>query len=724
MSQKKYKTKLDENKNQKEMSKKISTSSLGLPETKSEKLDDINTENEIKIPIIDDSDLADPLPISDFLEEAKKQLKNNKINLEEYVSINDVDDQLIMAYLNELINNNDFTKFYNKYEFLQYRLKLSDRFRLQKLIKDRNDIPKIIKLNWLTSKTTSIKLLFIEICSNIIRINRISYAQITKVFSDKNVFFEQPIDIRVPNKYGTNEIQFYSLLSDIFFYFEKFKGDKINLKEKFQKFYMLKYFIDKMNFLDEKELISNTNLLINMLYIFKEKGDIDNHLFSLIVKSCTPFNTEIANESLNFLQNNNELDLYINNISFKSYKKKIKENDIITFKISKNSKIQIEAKYFNWDIKENICTTLNSEYFMLSIKYPENTKYNFYILDNTIKKNVVELFEKMIKSPSIKQAMLFDEELAEYKYLFTNDNIIKECEKNVHLVYFPFDNYNGYTDKKSFDVYINISMKNKNTIEKIITDFKLFFVSKCHEFKHVTRIYMKVYNNSNISTPILKLNDYKDGKEYLLKIHENSVNNIIKSSINYNKNSKNFNNSMKEYGDFFENALFGYKMDPVFFYSAILFLRKDTWDWSPQKFYNEYDKTMKDTGPKSINALCNKDLPKLIYSYFSSKKKSIYYSNNLITKNSSIVMSNENILISVPRASHRPKFIKPDDDMENYYGIENENMEDDEDDDMENENMEDHDDMENENVEDDDVKIENMEEDIRDNGKDHDMKDD
>lgn len=86
----------------------------------------------------------------------------------------------------------------------------------------------------------------------------------------KNVFFEEPIGIKVPNKYGTNEIQFYSLLSDIFYYFEKSKGDKVNLKEKFNKFWMLKYFIDRMNDLDEK-LIINSNLLINMIYFLKKK---------------------------------------------------------------------------------------------------------------------------------------------------------------------------------------------------------------------------------------------------------------------------------------------------------------------------------------------------------------------------------------------------------------------------------------------------------------------
>ena len=643
---------------------KIKTIDLGLHKDKSKYKSEKNKKNEIQIPIIDDSDSLDSSTISEFLIEVKQKLINEEITLEEYIKINDIDDQLIKAYLNELISNKDFLKFYSKYEYFQYRLKLSDRIEIQKLFLMNKDIPELILMNLLNGNAISIKLLFIEIYSNIIKLENISYDKISKVFTDKNVFFDKPIDTMVPNKYGTNEFQFFSLLSDTYYYFQDTEGDKINLKEKFNKFVALKYLINRMNNLDEKQLISNTNLLINMLYIYKEKGTMNYYLFDLIIKTCTPFDAEVANESLNLLKSY-KLELYINGLYFKSYNNKINENDIISFTIGKKSTINIKAKYFNWDIKENIIYTLdtNSDYFMLSIKYPENTKYNFYTLNDKIKSSVSELFVKIIKSPSAKQAMLVDGELADYRYLFSNDKIIEECENNVHLVYFPFTNYNGYIDKKSYDIYINISIKRENPLINILTEFKKFLVTKCHEFKHASRIYMKLYKNININTPNIKLNDFKGDKNYIVKINENSIKTIVNSSVNYNKNSKIFKKSMKEYREFFEYAIFGYKLDSVFLYNVILFLNENTWDLSPQEFYNEYDKVMKDTKSKSIELLCKEGLPNLIYTYFSPNNDSKYYNNLIIDKNNSFLMNNGNILISIPRASHRPKFIKNKDDL-------------------------------------------------------------
>jgi len=119
---------------------------------------------------------------------------------------------------------------------------------------------------------------------------------------------------------------------------------------------------------NEEELILNTNYLINMLYIYKEKGYVDHYLFSIIVKTCTPYDNEIANESLKALKDY-EFEFYINNTYFKYYNKRRNQNDKISFIIGKKSKIEIEAKYVNWDIKENLFATLVSEYFMHAIIY-------------------------------------------------------------------------------------------------------------------------------------------------------------------------------------------------------------------------------------------------------------------------------------------------------------------------------------------------------------------
>ena len=556
--------------------------------------------NEIVIPIIDDSNSLEPLTISKFLEDMRHKLLVGDISLEEYVKVNDVDDKNIILFLKNLINSEDYNTFYIKYEKYQYALKLTDRIEIQRIFQDKRNIPDIIKLNMINC--SSIKSLFITICSNLIKINNATHDQILKVFSDNNVYFDQPIDLRFPNQYGTNEIQFFSLLSDIFFYFQKTKEDKVNLKEKYEKFVMLKYYIDRMHLLDCKDLISNTNYLVNMLYIFKEKGCIDLHIFSLIVKTCVPFDINVAKKAIKKLKDY-EFDFYINNENFKSYKKEINENDLISFRMGKKTEVSIKAKFINWDIKKDIVTTLYSDFFMLAVKYPENEKYNYLTLDKDINAHVGKLFKSIIQSPPVKQAMLFDGEIEEYKYLYNNDDILSECEKNVHLIFFPFDGYNGYTDKKSYDVYINVAIKSHSPLTRTLADFKIFMVTKSHEFKHVSRIYMRLYKNINISTPIKKLSDFIGDKSYILRINENSINNIVNASINYSKDSTIFKKTIKEYGDFFEYSLFGYKIDPLFFYTVIFFLNEKTWKMSPQEFYNEYNKCMKDKKSKSINNL-------------------------------------------------------------------------------------------------------------------------
>jgi len=47
----------------------------------------------------------------------------------------------------------------------------------------------------------SIKALFINIFANIIQIKEVTYKKIRKVFEENHVFFDKPIDVRVPNKY-------------------------------------------------------------------------------------------------------------------------------------------------------------------------------------------------------------------------------------------------------------------------------------------------------------------------------------------------------------------------------------------------------------------------------------------------------------------------------------------------------------------------------------------
>ena len=117
-----------------------------------------------------------------------------------------------------------------------------------------------------------------------------------------------------------------------------------------------------------------------------------------------------------------------------------------------NLKIKELSKNINWNIGDKFYASFTSENFMLCINYPENCKYNCFSMGE-IGTSVNEFFDLMIKSPPMKQAMIIDTEASKYKYLFNDKNILEEFNKNSHLVPLPFQNYFGFTDKKSFDLY-------------------------------------------------------------------------------------------------------------------------------------------------------------------------------------------------------------------------------------------------------------------------------
>ena len=90
--------------------------------------------------------------------------------------------------------------------------------------------------------------------------------KINEIFNENKVFFDKEIDCKVPNKYGSIELRYYSLLSDLFYYFNN--KPEISLKLKLKVFSDLSSFIQKMNDLENEELICCSNLLINILHMF------------------------------------------------------------------------------------------------------------------------------------------------------------------------------------------------------------------------------------------------------------------------------------------------------------------------------------------------------------------------------------------------------------------------------------------------------------------------
>lgn len=608
-----------------------------------------NIEKKIKIKIIDDSNSKEPTTIKNYLQQNKNDYKKEKITLQEYIIKNDVDQEYIYLFLENLLKS-DTKEFYRLYSKEQFKLALTDRLKLQSKFQNNSDIPKIISNNIITHD--NIKKIYINILSNINEVinDIIDIQQIKDIFINNKVYFEEEIDFKVPNKHGSIELKYYSLLSDIFYYFD---NNLICLESKIEVFFCLEPFIKEMEKLENDELICCSNLLINILYMFLDNKNIDLSLFNKIAKSCLPFDIDIANNTLKKFVGRAKIK--INGVLLNKTNCLLKDGtEIITFEQEKmKKKIETQAKNINWYLGNSLFLEFLSDSFMLCVRYPFNTNFNYFLMDQDIKNSVENFFQLIISSPSMKQAMIIDRESSQFKYLFDNKEILKEFENNTHYVVLPFENYFGFTDKKSMDIYINILIKYNTNFILTLTRFELFFISKAHEFKHASSIYLRLFNNKiNIKTPTKSLKKFKAERSYIKKIFYNSKEKLIKATINCSKNSQEFKEEFSEYGDLLEISLFGQKLNKIFLKTIIFCLTESSWKLSPTDFYYEYSCNMNKTKSENIKELCNGNFLNKLYQYFDFQDKDKYYENLLISKSTNYNNSLDYQFISIERKSH------------------------------------------------------------------------
>ena len=606
--------------------------------------------SKIKIPIFDDSKSKKIETIEDFINQNKKDLLAKKIKLEEYIAKNDVDNEQIYIFLNDILKS-DAEKFLKIYEDEFFKLTLEQRAQLRTKLQEIKDVtlPEYIKRN--TLKETSIEKTFINILEGLdnISLKDVTIEKIEKVFLENNVYFNKEIDIKIPCKYGTKELQFYCLLNDLFFYFQ---SENIEKKKLFNIFLYLSRFIKKINENDEN-LIAKSNYLINILYMYLENRDIDQEYFVKIVETCIPFDKTTARKTLEALKNDKgQVQFLIDNIPINDYTGEITGNEIIDLEFE-NLKIKELSKNINWNIGDKFYASFTSENFMLCINYPENCKYNYFSMGE-IGTSVNEFFDLMIKSPPMKQAMIIDTEASKYKYLFNDKNILEEFNKNSHLVPLPFQNYFGFTDKKSFDLYINVSYRTNNDFIRVLKKYNIFFISKSHEFKHASRIYLRLYDDKiKIKTPIKDIKKSGRSRKYLGQIFDNTQKNLnTLSSINNPKENKKSKSKVGEYGDLLELSLFGYKYDELFFKSVIFCLSESSWNLSPEDFYHNFSLKIMDNEAVKLDDLCKEKFLKNLLSFYDSTKKEKKYGNLMISKDSDFISKNMLNSTVIERKSH------------------------------------------------------------------------
>ena len=397
-----------------------------------------------------------------------------------------------------------------------------------------------------------------------------------------------------------------------------------------------KYIIDMKK--DDKDLILKSNFLINILYMYLDNKNIDISKFLEIVDTCRIFDINIANDVFKELKvlKPQYIKIAVNSISIENYENLINGEETISIEyVFSKIKIKTLAKYINWYLGDKLYKYLKTEDFTLCFTFPENCKCNRFTLGD-IGDSANDFFEKMITSKPMKQAMIIDNEAIKYKYLFDNKDILKEFNKNVHLVPLPFKDYFGYTDKKSFDIYISTSYKIDNNFIKMLGKYNFFFVSKAHEYKHASRIYLRIYDkNTGIKTPQKNVTKLEGYQNYVSQIFEQSYQ-ILNTLLprNFTKEIKDSKAKVNEYGELLEISLFGYKLDDIFLHSLIFCLSESSWELSPEKFYHNFKKSMLNENIISLRTSCNKGFLKSLYEFYDFLDKDKNYSNIILSKDS------------------------------------------------------------------------------------------
>ena len=164
-----------------------------------------------------------------------------------------------------------------------------------------------------------------------------------------------------------------------------------------------------------------------------------------------------------------------------------------------------------------------------------------------------------MKSETMKQAMNIDKEAKQFEYPFDNDSILNEVEKNFYMVPLPATNYFGISDRVDYSIYLN-SIINTSSYDKIFIDIDSITKSKCHEIKHIYRIYMNIYNPEiGLKTPEIKYkkletNELTKDSYNLFKKKEEIISEIYSS-----KRVRNTEIDELDYGDVLEFAINGKK---------------------------------------------------------------------------------------------------------------------------------------------------------------------
>ena len=569
-----------------------------------------------------------------------------------------------------IIDFNLFLKYYSKYQFT---LEIRQRKEIQKLIKDFK-LNSMIKNNFIKSDLKSIRELFLKVCDLIINIKLNEKDCLKKLKNEIisiGVFIEDDLDFLFPVNFGNIELKFNKLIIDVlFFIFGKNMG-KINslennkkdlIKTKISLFKKMKLFFQKSGLYDDETLFKISDYLINCYYIYFEVDDSLKNFDNLekIITCCLPFELDTA---VNFIEKykyfSYDVEFKIENITLnKYYTSNLTKDSKIKLSFDKKI-IEVKAEDVNWNLKHNMFfQLLKSDNFTFCFRFPKLSEINYIYINNDIRNNYKALFRKILKSKIMKQCMNIDSDTNNFNYPFNDDNIIQELEDHTLFVPFPAKKFYGYSDKKSFTIFLN-SYINTSDLKSIFIDFDNLLKSEFHEIKNIYRLYMHI-NDSKISlrAPEIKrktllTNEFLKNNLPLLNENKNNLEEIYKEKLI----SKNENDSL-DYGDILEFAMNGDKQEVFFIKGSLFRLTEKNWEKEPKEFFDLYFKACKEKKFK-LNPSTDDLFIKSVMKFFKLKRN-VEIINDAYTEKRpdykacdlSLEGENENSYVIIPKKNH------------------------------------------------------------------------
>ena len=569
-----------------------------------------------------------------------------------------------------IIDFNLFLKYYSKYQFT---LEIRQRKEIQKLIKDFK-LNSMIKNNFIKSDLKSIRELFLKVCDLIINIKLNEKDCLKKLKNEIisiGVFIEDDLDFLFPVNFGNIELKFNKLIIDVlFFIFGKNMG-KINslennkkdlIKTKISLFKKMKLFFQKSGLYDDETLFKISDYLINCYYIYFEVDDSLKNFDNLekIITCCLPFELDTA---VNFIEKykyfSYDVEFKIENITLnKYYTSNLTKDSKIKLSFDKKI-IEVKAEDVNWNLKHNMFfQLLKSDNFTFCFRFPKLSEINYIYINNDIRNNYKALFRKILKSKIMEQCMNIDSDTNNFNYPFNDDNIIQELEDHTLFVPFPAKKFYGYSDKKSFTIFLN-SYINTSDLKSIFIDFDNLLKSEFHEIKNIYRLYMHI-NDSKISlrTPEIKrktllTNEFLQNNLPLLNENKNNLEEIYKERLI----SKNENDSL-DYGDILEFAMNGDKQEVFFIKGSLFRLTEKNWEKEPKEFFDLYFKACKEKKFK-LNPSTDDLFIKSVMKFFKLKRN-VEIINDAYTEKRpdykacdlSLEGENENSYVIIPKKNH------------------------------------------------------------------------